>query len=161
MFQPGEFRRHLATGPVVSPFLVRANGTPAQSGSCGQGTRRISETERKSGELRFDYGPPNDMLITAMRHRDEFHNLKKTTPDPNTLLQRLAPSFEWPPDAEPELKPLAERIWNYSFDRRFTINELFRQNAVCELKIYLVVSEMLRIGQIATVHPTPQLAKAS
>ncbi len=87
--------------------------------------------------------------------------LQSVETDPNTLLQRLAPSFEWPPDAEPELKPLAERIWNYSFDRRFTINELFRQNAVCELKIYLVVSEMLRIGQIATVHPTPQLAKAS
>src|SRR5439155_1485458 len=75
---------------------------------------------------------PNDMLITAMRHRDEFHNLKKTTPDPNTLLQRLAPSFEWPRDADQELKPLAERIWNYTNDRRFTINELFRQNAVCE-----------------------------
>jgi len=104
---------------------------------------------------------PNDMLITAMRHRDEFHNLKKTTPDPNTLLQRLAPSFEWPRDADQELKPLAERIWNYTNDRRFTINELFRQNAVCELKIYAVVSELLRIGQIATVHPMPQLARAS
>jgi hypothetical protein len=104
---------------------------------------------------------PNDMLITAMRHRDEFHNLKKTAPDPNALLQRLAPTFEWPHDAEQELKPLAEQIWNYTFDRRFTINELFRQNAVCELKIYLVISEMLRIGQIAIVHPTPQLARAS
>jgi hypothetical protein len=72
-------------------------------------------------------------------------------------------------DAEAELKPLAEKIWNYTDDRRFTINELFRQNAVCELKIYQVVSEMLRIGQIATVHPIaqpqpqsePQLARAS
>ena len=61
------------------------------------------------------------------------------------------------------------QIWDYTDDRRFTINELYRQNAVCELKIYQVVSEMLRIGQIATVHPTPQpqpqappeLAKAS
>jgi len=25
-------------------------------------------------------------------------------------------------DAEQELKPLAERIWNYTNDRRFTIN---------------------------------------
>jgi len=112
---------------------------------------------------------PNDMLITAMRYRDEFHNLRKTAPDPNALLQRLAPAFEWPRDAEPELKPLAEKIWNYTDDRRFTTNELFRQNAVCELKIYQVVSELLQIGQIATVHPTtqpqlqpqPQLAKAS
>jgi hypothetical protein len=99
---------------------------------------------------------PNDMLITAMRYRDEFHSIKKTAPDPNALLQRLAPAFEWPGDAEPELKPLAEKIWDYTDDRRFTINELFRQNAVCELKIYQVVSEMLRIGEIATVHPTPQ-----
>ena len=71
-------------------------------------------------------------------------------------------SFEWPRDADQELKPLAERIWNYTNDRRFTINELFRQNAVCELKIYKVVSEMLRIGQIATrPSRSPQLAKAS
>jgi CRP-like cAMP-binding protein len=112
---------------------------------------------------------PNEMLITAMRYRDEFHNIRKTAPDPNALLQRLAPAFEWPRDAEAELKPLAEKIWDYTDDRRFTINELFRQNAVCELKIYQVVSEMLRIGQIATVHPIsqpqpqsqPQLAKAS
>jgi CRP-like cAMP-binding protein len=112
---------------------------------------------------------PNDMLIMAMRYRDEFHNIRKTAPDPNALLQRLAHEFEWPADAEPELKPLAEKIWEYTDDRRFTINELYRQNAVCELKIYQVVSEMLRIGQIATVHPTPQpqpqaapqLAKAS
>ena len=112
---------------------------------------------------------PNDMLIMAMRYRDEFHNIRKSAPDPNALLQRLAHEFEWPADAEPELKPLAEKIWDYTDDRRFTINELYRQNAVCELKIYQVVSEMLRIGQIATVHPTPQpqsqappeLAKAS
>jgi hypothetical protein len=110
---------------------------------------------------------PNDMLIMAMRYRDEFHNIRKTAPDPNALLQRLAHEFEWPDDAEAELKPLAEKIWDYTDDRRFTINELYRQNAVCELKIYQVVSEMLRIGQIATVHPTPQpqpqpqLARAS
>ena len=69
----------------------------------------------------------------------------------------------------PIFPPLVEKIWDYTDDRRFTINELYRQNAVCELKIYQVVSEMLRIGQIATVHPTPQpqpqappeLAKAS
>src|SRR5204863_7370324 len=99
---------------------------------------------------------PNDMLITAMRYRDEFHNLRKTAPDRNALRQRLAPVFEWPRDAEPELKPLAEKIWNYTDDRRCTTNELFQQNAVCELKIYEVASELLQIGQNAPVHPNTQ-----
>src|SRR5256714_7828277 len=83
---------------------------------------------------------PNDMLITAMRYRDEFHNLRKTTPDPNALLQRLAPTFEWPRDAELELKQLAVKIWKYTVYRRFTITDYYRHNAVCELKIYQVVS---------------------
>src|SRR5438046_10616512 len=39
---------------------------------------------------------PNAMLITAMRHRDEFTNLKKTTRDPTTLLQQLPPRLERP-----------------------------------------------------------------
>src|SRR5205807_2168268 len=159
-------RAHVRRGPrkssacnvsIVRISSLFRNGSRRFSFSCASGVQPITEC-LQSVEINQS---PNDMLITAMRHRDEFHNLKKTTPDPNTLLQRLAPSFEWPRDAEQELKPLAERIWNYTNDRRFTINELFRQNAVCELKIYIVVSEMLRIGQIATVHPMPQLAKAS
>lgn len=104
---------------------------------------------------------PNDLLIAAMRFHDELQDLKKTMPGANVPLQRLAHDFEWPKDADLKLKPLAERAWSFIENRRVTINQLFRQNAVCELKIYRVIAEMLRVGQIATVHTTPQFAKAS
>jgi len=58
------------------------------------------------------------------------------------------------------LEALAERIWRLIDHRRITIDQLFRQNSVCELKIYRAIAEMLRTGQIAIVDETTHLAKS-
>ena len=96
-----------------------------------------------------------------MQFRDELHHLRESMPGAEVPLQRLADEFFWPEDASSELRPLAERIWNFIGHRRISISELFRQNAVCELKIYQAVAEMLRTGQLASVHQSELLAKAS
>ena len=104
---------------------------------------------------------PHDLLLSAMQYRDELVELKKTMPDPRTPLQRFANEFEWPSDADERLQSLAERIWRLIDHRRITVDQLFRQNSVCELKIYRAIAEMLRTGQIAIVDETAHLAKAS
>jgi hypothetical protein len=104
---------------------------------------------------------PHDLLLSAMHYRDELVELKKTMPDARTPLQRFANEFEWPADADERLEALAERIWRLIDHRRITIDQLFRQNSVCELKIYRAIAEMLRTGQIAIVDETTHLAKAS
>jgi cAMP-binding proteins - catabolite gene activator and regulatory subunit of cAMP-dependent protein kinases len=104
---------------------------------------------------------PHDLLLSAMQYRDELAELKKSMPTPRTLLQRFANDFEWPNDVDERLRPLAERVWRLIDHRRVTIDQLFRQNSVCELKIYTLIAEMLRTGQIAIVDETAHLAKAS
>lgn len=125
--------------------------------SFSSGARPITECLTSAGIEQT----PHDLLLGAMQYRDELHDLKKTMPAPDVPLQRLAEEFSWPDEADPALRPLAESIWNFIGHRRSTIDDLFRRNSVCELKIYAVVAEMLRAGQLASVHQSPHLAKAS
>lgn len=104
---------------------------------------------------------PHDLLLSAMQYRDELGELKKNMPHPRTPLQRFANEFEWPDEGDGRLKQLGERIWQLVEHRRVTIDQLFRQNSVCELKIYRTVAEMLQSGQLAIVDETAHLAKAS
>ncbi|MBV9010371.1 MAG: cyclic nucleotide-binding domain-containing protein [Verrucomicrobia bacterium] len=92
---------------------------------------------------------PNDLLLEAMQYRDELEELKKRAPSPLTPLQRTTDRLTWRPKTDPELRDVAEEIWTSITGPRVTIRDLFRQNSVCELKIYGVVAELLRDGQLA------------
>jgi CRP-like cAMP-binding protein len=94
---------------------------------------------------------PNDLLLEAMQYRDELYDLRKQAPSAWTPLERTADNLEWHLPADPDLRATAENIWNSIGDRRVTIDELFRKNAVCELKIYQVVVTLLQTGQLAVV----------
>lgn len=141
----GQFQ-HL-TGVEAFWQLFLADAIPGRF-SFSAGARPITGC-LKSAEI--DLGS-HDLLVSAMQFRDELEHLKENTPGPDVPLQRLAQEFYWPREADPALRPLAERMWNYVGHRRVTIGELFRQNAVCELKIYQVIAELLRSGQLASVH---------
>jgi CRP-like cAMP-binding protein len=92
---------------------------------------------------------PNDLLLAAMQFRDELYDLKKRAPSPWAPLERATQEFEWDAPAPARLRETAERIWDSIGDRSATIDQLFRGNAVCELKIYQVVVALLRTGQLA------------
>lgn len=99
---------------------------------------------------RIDHAP-NDLLLEAMQYRDELDDLKKYAPSSWTPIERISERFVWPARADANLRDTAESIWNFIGDRRLTIDQLFRSNSVCELKIYHVVVELLRAGQLAVV----------
>jgi CRP-like cAMP-binding protein len=94
---------------------------------------------------------PNDLLLEAMQYRDELYDLKKKAPPAWVPLQRTNNYLNWPAQADANLRNIAEEIWNSISDRRVTINQLFRMNSVCELKIYQVVIELLRTGQLIAI----------
>lgn len=90
----------------------------------------------------------DDLLISALQSRDELNALKQIMPTANALLERVTLRFTWERDAPMELQPIAERIWRIAEFKKQSIAELFRQNAVCELKIYGAVQELMRSGHL-------------
>lgn len=105
--------------------------------------------------------PPNDLLLSAMHYRDELASLKKSMPAAQTTLQRVKEKFAWSEEADPQLRPLAERIWLLMGTRHMSIDDLYRHNAVCELRIYLAVAELLRSGDIVEKSDPPRFAVVS
>jgi CRP-like cAMP-binding protein len=101
---------------------------------------------------------PNDLLLEAMQYRDELYDLKKRTPSARTPLERVSDQLHWPADADESLREIAQDIWNSMGSRRFTIDQLFRNNSVCELKIYRVIVELLGTSQIAVVEQKAPVA---
>jgi CRP-like cAMP-binding protein len=93
--------------------------------------------------------PTGDMLITALQYRDEFDALKRDIRQDPAKLAVTAPGLLWNGEAPQELRPLAERIWGIVSAQPSTINQLYRQCSVCELKVYLVINELLLRNQIA------------
>jgi len=90
----------------------------------------------------------DDLLITALQSRDELAALKQIMPSAATALERITLRFTWDHHAPPELQPIAERIWRIAEFKKQTATELFQQNAVCELKIYQAVQELMRSGHL-------------
>ena len=85
-----------------------------------------------------------DLLLTALRGRDEFHQLQLRMPDPDASLHRRKSILSWPPFAPPELQPIAEEIWAFADEAPVTLGGLFRRFTVCELKIYQVMDELVK-----------------
>jgi hypothetical protein len=67
-------------------------------------------------------------------------------------LQRNKPNLIWPATAAPELQPVAEQVWAFAARGPVTTNALFQHCAVCELKIYEVVDELLQSRHFVWSH---------
>ncbi len=87
---------------------------------------------------------PSDLLINALQHRDEYHVLRKHLGENTTLVQRQKLNFEWPPSAPRDLEPQAEQVWQIAYSAPITLFGLYEKCNVCELKIYQIVSLLVR-----------------
>jgi CRP-like cAMP-binding protein len=159
--QTGELRISNVQGEVVSAFFFE-KGQPR----CGQFEHLTGEeafwqlfvSEDLAGTFAFSAGDlpvkdwiqseritknASEMLINALQGRDEFAELKQRFSDNTATLQRHKPNLSWPPAAPPESKAVAEQIWELAAKGPVTVQALFRHCAVCELKVYQVVEELI------------------
>jgi CRP-like cAMP-binding protein len=105
------------------------------SGEHAQADQKESEPIRGNGQ---------ELLFVALQFRDEFADIKGRLPDPNAVVHRCQLNIVWPDEAPEELRPLAEEVWQVVYSRPLSLVELFRSCAVCELKLYRVVDELVR-----------------
>jgi len=96
----------------------------------------------------------SEMLINALQGRDEFAELKQKFAGGAATLRRNKASLAWPADAPAESRAVAEQIWNFAGKAPITVEQIFRQCAVCELKVYQLVDEMLQSGHFIWSHQT-------
>jgi CRP-like cAMP-binding protein len=95
----------------------------------------------------------NDLLIVALQFRDEFHALKKEMPYSPAKLSARASELDWNGSAPEYLHSVATQVWDILSSRPATIDDLYRQCSVCELKLYQVVNHLLSSGQISFDSP--------
>jgi CRP-like cAMP-binding protein len=160
--QTGQLRISNADGELVSAFFFE-QGQPR----CGQFGHLTGEeafwqlfvNEQLTGTFTFAATqlPEKDwiqsdritknaseMLINALQGRDEFVELKQRLAESGGTLQRNKTNLSWPTGAPPESLTVAEQIWQFAAKRPVTVDEIFRHGAVCELKIYQVIDELLQ-----------------
>jgi CRP-like cAMP-binding protein len=160
--QTGELRISNPNGELVSAFFFE-KGQPR----CGQFEHLTGEeafwqlfvNEDLSGTFAFSTQdlPVKDwiqserisknageMLINALQGRDEFAELKQRFGVTGATLQRNKANLSWPAGAPPESKAVAEQIWELAAKGPITVLELFHHCAVCELKVYQVVEELVQ-----------------
>jgi CRP-like cAMP-binding protein len=123
------------------------------------GTFSFSVSERpmtdwiQSGSIPQSGG---DLLIAALQFRDELDALKKGMVQNSEKLRARATELQWTGGAPLELKSLATQIWESLLRGPKTIDELYRQCSVCELRIYQVVAELLYSGQVSSAAASDQ-----
>ena len=160
--QTGQLRISSADGELLSAFFFE-QGQPR----CGQfghltgeeafwqlfvneqltGTFTFATTELpEKGWIQSERITKNasEMLINALQGRDEFAELKHRVAESGGTLQRNKTALAWPAGAPPESLTVAEHIWQFAAKRPVTVDEIFRHCALCELKIYQVVDELLQ-----------------
>ena len=86
----------------------------------------------------------SEMLINALQGRDEFAELKQKFAEGGATLERNKANLTWPAGAPPESLTVAEQIWNFAGKGSITVEQIYQHCAVCELKVYQVVDELLR-----------------
>jgi len=160
--QTGELRISNANGELVSAFFFE-KGQPR----CGQFEHLTGEeafwqlfiNEDLSGTFAFSTQElpvkdwiqseritknASEMLINALQGRDEFAELKQRFGVSGATLQRNKASLSWPTGAPPESESVAEQIWELAAKGPVTVLDLFHHCAVCELKVYQVVEELMQ-----------------
>ncbi len=94
----------------------------------------------------------SEMLINALQGRDEFAELKQKFADGAAMLERNKASLTWPAGAPPESLSVAEQVWDFAGKGPATVEQIFRHCAVCELKIYQVVDELIQSRHFVWSH---------
>ena len=168
--QTGELRISNPAGELVSSFFFQ-QGQP-RGGQFDHLTGeeafwQLFVNEQLTGIFTFSSGemPEKDwiqseritknageMLINALQGRDEFAELKQKLGDVDGTLQPAKPSLSWPATAAPELQPVAEQIWEQAAKGPVTLHALYQNCAVCELKIYETVVELIQSRQLVWSH---------
>ena len=133
----GQFQHLTGEEAIWQLFL---SNTPAFTFSFSAGDRAVSSWVQSEPIPRSQ----GDVLISALRGRDEFHQLKERMPDEDSILFRQKSRFSWPESAPAELQPVAEEIWSVTDDEPFTLATLFRRCTFCELKIYQAIDELVQ-----------------
>jgi hypothetical protein len=133
----GQFQ-HLTGEEAVWQMFLR--NTPTYTFSFSAGDRAVSAWVQSEPIPRAQ----GDLLITALRGRDEFYQLKERLPNEDTVLFRQKSRLLWPASAPAELKPVAEEIWSLTDEEPVTLAALFRRCTFCELKIYQAVDELVQ-----------------
>ena len=95
----------------------------------------------KGTEMKRDAG---DLLISALRNRDEFQALKPKYPDKSMKLVRRKLNFAWPAKADTGLQPIAEQIWQLAYTTPLSLATLYQKCSVCELKILEVIDQLVK-----------------
>lgn len=141
MFEAGQPRcgqfQHLI-GEEAFAQLFLSNGITGTFSFSTEG-RPITESIRAAQITRKG----GDMLINALQARDEFEALKARICDEHAELHRTKLNFAWPETAPPELRPIAEQIWQIAYSTPIAISALYDRCFVSQLKIYQVVQELL------------------
>jgi CRP-like cAMP-binding protein len=168
--QSGELRISNANSELISAFFFE-KGQPR----CGQFEHLTGEeafwqlfvSEELAGTFSFSTGelPAKDwiqseritknaseMLINALQGRDEFAELKQRFSDGAATLRRHKANLSWPAGAPPESLTVAEQIWQFAAGGPVTVRELFQHCAVCELKVYQVVEELIESRHFVWSH---------
>ena len=176
--QTGELRISNTKGELVSAFFFE-KGQPR----CGQFEHLTGEeafwqlfvSEELPGTFAFSAGElpvkdwiqsdritknASEMLINALQGRDEFAELKQKFADDTATLQQHKPNLSWPAGAPPESKAVAEQIWQFAARGPVTVQALFQHCAVCELKVYQVVDELIQSHHFVWSHLAEEIKVA-
>ncbi|MDQ6625932.1 MAG: cyclic nucleotide-binding domain-containing protein [Verrucomicrobiota bacterium] len=94
---------------------------------------------------------PNDMLITALQSRDEFHALKLEVGDGSCTLERNRSQFDADNFEPIALRSLAGEIWQFRPRGELRLQDLFRHLSVCEMKIYQALHSLMQTGHISVI----------
>jgi CRP-like cAMP-binding protein len=170
--QTGQLRISGPNGDLISALFFE-QGQPR----CGQFEHLTGEeafwqlfvSEKLAGTFSFSTGdlPQKDwiqseritknaseMLINALQGRDEFAELRQKFGESDATIQRNKPNLSWPAGAPPESLAVAEQIWKFAEKGPITVDQLFRHSALCELKIYQVVDELIQSRHFIWSHQT-------
>ncbi|MGI8891537.1 MAG: cyclic nucleotide-binding domain-containing protein [Chthoniobacterales bacterium] len=91
-------------------------------------------------------GQGDQILINAIRMRDQFDHLRKRIRDGVERLKRKKLNLEWEnPDLQ-DLRPVAEEIWQLAYKDELTLADLHARSEFCDWKIYRTVDELVRTG---------------
>ena len=97
-------------------------------------------------QVRADWGESSaltrqadEILINAIRMRDQFDHLRKRIHDGSERVKRLKLNLEWENPDLRELREVAEEIWQLAYNDELTLGELHCRSGFCDWKIYRTV----------------------
>jgi CRP-like cAMP-binding protein len=89
---------------------------------------------------------PDEILINAIRMRDEFEDLRRRIPDRTATMKRQQLNLAWDNPELEDLRPVAEEIWQLVYSQPMSLADLLQRSAFCDLKVYQTADEMVRSG---------------